>query len=322
MTTPAAHPYAAGPARGAGAPLMTGDHGMGGAVTCLVLRRGDYVTDGLAAVLFDMDGLLVDTEPLWLETETEVMARLGARWTKADQEYLLGGSMERTVSYVLAKATKPAAPEEIAHWMIEGMLKRAAEGRVVVQAGARELLQEVAAAGIPYALVTSSQREFAEAVLQGAGFQFPVTVTAAEVARTKPDPEPYLLAAKLLDAAPENCAQRKANAAFHLGRDDVWVDGSAAIDRAGHTLHFDLPRILDADFDHLGDKGLECFRHGNAATAALRQRFGPSCLLRRQLQDRLHTRLLVEQVAAKLEGVLAGCMSHFVNKGFNGQGGM
>ena len=163
------------------------------------------MTDGLAAVLFDMDGLLVDTEPLWLETETEVMARLGAHWTKEDQEYLLGGSMERTVSYVLAKAAKPAAPEEIARWMMEGMLKRAAEGRVVVQPGARELLEEVAAAGVPYALVTSSQREFAEAVMQGTGLRFPVTVTAAEVARTKPDPEPYQLAAKLLDAAPENC---------------------------------------------------------------------------------------------------------------------
>jgi beta-phosphoglucomutase-like phosphatase (HAD superfamily) len=55
-------------------------------------------------VLFDMDGLLVDTEPLWLETETEVMARLGAPWTQADQQVLLGGSMERTVGYLLAKA--------------------------------------------------------------------------------------------------------------------------------------------------------------------------------------------------------------------------
>ena len=44
------------------------------------------MTDGLAAVLFDMDGLLVDTEPLWFETETEVMARLGAPWSKEDQE--------------------------------------------------------------------------------------------------------------------------------------------------------------------------------------------------------------------------------------------
>src|SRR5580693_1555100 len=67
---------------------------------------GKIVTDVLAAVLVDMDGVLVDTEPLWLETETAVMARLGARWTAGDQEALLGGSMARTVSYLLAKATR------------------------------------------------------------------------------------------------------------------------------------------------------------------------------------------------------------------------
>jgi HAD superfamily hydrolase (TIGR01509 family) len=163
------------------------------------------VTDGLAAVLFDMDGLLVDTEPLWLETETEVMARLGAPWTKEDQKDLLGGSMERTVSYILARATKPAPPEEIARWMMEGMLKRTAEGRIIVQPGARELLAEVAAARIPYALVTSSQREFMEAVLDGTGFRFPVTVCGEDVTNTKPAPDPYLRAAKLLAATPEHC---------------------------------------------------------------------------------------------------------------------
>ncbi|HEY6497104.1 MAG TPA: HAD family phosphatase [Trebonia sp.] len=163
------------------------------------------MTDGLAAVLFDMDGLLVDTEPLWLEAETEVMARLGAPWTKEDQEQLLGGSMARTVGYILARATKPAAPEQIAHWLMEGMLKRAAEGRIAIQPGARQLLDAVAAAGLPYALVTSSQRAFADAVVRGAGFRFPVTITGEDVANTKPDPEPYRLAAKLLDAAPEDC---------------------------------------------------------------------------------------------------------------------
>jgi HAD superfamily hydrolase (TIGR01509 family) len=156
-------------------------------------------------VLFDMDGLLVDTEPLWFETEIEVMARLGAPWTKEDQEALLGGSMERTVGYLLAKATRPAPPADVARWMMEGMLNRAADGRIVVRPGARELLAEVAAAGVPYALVTSSQREFAEAVLVGAGFRFPVTVTGEDVARTKPDPEPYRLAAKLLDVDPAAC---------------------------------------------------------------------------------------------------------------------
>jgi HAD superfamily hydrolase (TIGR01509 family) len=163
------------------------------------------VAEGLAAVLFDMDGLLVDTEPLWFETETEVMAHLGAPWSVEDQEQLLGGSMERTVGYLLAKATRPASPAEIARWMMEGMLKRAAEGRIVVRPGARELIAAVAAAGVPYALVTSSEHEFADAVLVGTGFRFPVTVTSDDVARTKPDPEPYRLAAKLLDADPSSC---------------------------------------------------------------------------------------------------------------------
>src|SRR6202034_442421 len=107
--------------------------------------------------------------------------------------------------YILSRATQPAPPGEVARWMMDGMLKRASEGRVVVQPGARELLAEIAAAGIPYALVTSSQRPFAEAVLASTGFSFPVTVTADDAARPKPDPEPYRLAAKLLDAAPEHC---------------------------------------------------------------------------------------------------------------------
>jgi HAD superfamily hydrolase (TIGR01509 family) len=156
-------------------------------------------------VLFDMDGLLVDTEPLWFETEAEVMARLGAPWTKLDQEQLLGGSMDNTVGYLLARATRPAPPADVARWMTEGMLRRAAEGRVMVRPGARELLAEVAAAGVPHALVTGSPRPFPAAVLASTGFRFPVTVTGDDVSRTKPDPEPYLLAAKLLDADPEQC---------------------------------------------------------------------------------------------------------------------
>jgi len=163
------------------------------------------VTDGLAAVLFDMDGLLVDTEPLWLETESEVMARLGAPWSPADQEALLGGSMDRTVSYLLAKATRPAPPEIVAQWMMDGMLARVRAGRVVVRPGARELLAEVTAAGVPCGLVTSSQRAFAEAVLTATRMTFQVMVCAEDVTATKPAPEPYLLAVKLVDVDPAGC---------------------------------------------------------------------------------------------------------------------
>jgi HAD superfamily hydrolase (TIGR01509 family) len=172
----------------------------------VIAGLGDYdVSDVLEAVLFDMDGLLVDTEPLWFETEAEVMARLGASWTRADQERLLGGSMEHTVGYLLSKATRPAPPAKVARWMMDGMLRRAAAGRVIIRPGARDLLAEVAAAGLPHALVTGSQREFADAVVASAGLAFTVTVTGDDVTRPKPDPEPYLLAAKLLDAAPERC---------------------------------------------------------------------------------------------------------------------
>jgi HAD superfamily hydrolase (TIGR01509 family) len=163
------------------------------------------VTDALQAALFDMDGLLVDTEPLWLETETEVMERLGAPWTTDDQEALLGGSLEKTVSYLLGKASRPAPPETVAGWMIGGMLDRVRAGRVIVRPGARELVTEVAASGLPYALVTSSQRIFAEAVLEATGLPFEVTVCGDDVSETKPAPEPYLMGAKLVDADPERC---------------------------------------------------------------------------------------------------------------------
>jgi HAD superfamily hydrolase (TIGR01509 family) len=68
------------------------------------------------------------------------------------------------------------------------------------------VLSAVAAAGLPYALVTSSERSFMNAVLDRTGLRFDVTVCADDVSATKPDPEPYLLAAKLLGADPARCA--------------------------------------------------------------------------------------------------------------------
>jgi HAD superfamily hydrolase (TIGR01509 family) len=157
------------------------------------------------AVLFDMDGLLVDSEPLWLEAETAVMARLGADWTAADQVQLLGGSLDRTVRYLLAKAAKPAPPETVAEWLMAGVAERVRDHGVALRPGARELLAEVAAAGLPCALVTSSERRFMDAVLARAGLRFDALVCAEDVSVTKPDPEPYLLAAKLLGVDPAQC---------------------------------------------------------------------------------------------------------------------
>ncbi|MGH3185738.1 MAG: HAD family hydrolase [Streptosporangiaceae bacterium] len=157
------------------------------------------------AVLFDMDGLLIDSEPLWLQSETAVMARLGASWTEEDQVQLLGGSLDRTVRYFLAKATRPVPPAVVGEWLMSDIYERVRLGGVPVRPGARELLAAVAAAGLPYALVTSSERRFMEAVLAATGMRFDVRVCAEDVSATKPDPEPYLLAAKLVGIEPGQC---------------------------------------------------------------------------------------------------------------------
>jgi HAD superfamily hydrolase (TIGR01509 family) len=158
-----------------------------------------------AAVLFDMDGLLVDSEPLWLEAETAVMARLGADWTKADQQQLLGGSLDRTVRYLLTKAARPAPPEVVGGWLMSEIAGRVRDHGVPMRPGARELLASVAAAGLPRALVTSSERRFMDTVLASTGMRFDALVCADDVSATKPDPEPYLLAAKLLEVDPGRC---------------------------------------------------------------------------------------------------------------------
>ena len=164
-------------------------------------------TDGAGprAVLFDMDGLLVDTEPLWFEVETEVMARLGGAWTEADQQELLGSSLENSVRYFSARAAVPAAPADIAEWMIGGIVDKVRDRGVTMMPGAARLVAEVAASGLRYALVTSSQRRFVDAVLSRTGLRFPVVVTGTDVTRGKPHPEPYLLAARRLGAEPGGC---------------------------------------------------------------------------------------------------------------------
>ena len=159
----------------------------------------------LAAVLFDMDGLLVDTEPIWNEVERRVMARLGGSWGPHDQEQLVGGPLSRTLRYMLGKAPHPVEPEVAAGWMTDGLIELVRERRVPRLPGATELLAAVAAEGVPHALVTSSERLVMEAVLESAGLEFATTVCAADVSRTKPDPEPYLLGAKLLGVSPEQC---------------------------------------------------------------------------------------------------------------------
>jgi HAD superfamily hydrolase (TIGR01509 family) len=215
--------------------------------------------EGLQAVLFDMDGLLVDSEPLWFEVEHAVMSRLGGQWTPQDQQALVGGSLHRSVDYLLRRASRPASHEEVAGWLVGGMADLLAEREAVAMPGAIDLLARLRAAGIPRVLVTSSERVIMDAVLASLArhdIQFDATVSGADVQHPKPDPEPYERAAALIGADPEKCVALEdspngVKSALAAGCITIAVPGVAQVQpRLGLTI---VDSLADVDLALLDD---------------------------------------------------------------------
>lgn len=159
----------------------------------------------LQAVLFDMDGLLVDTEPLWFDVEREVMAKLGGEWTQADQIAVLGSPSAMAARYMIQRSRTDTDPAEVVRWLDDGIVRRVRE-QVIILPGAIALLEDLHAAGVPCGLVSASVRPMVDAVLARVGAaHFAVTISGDDVSRNKPDPEPYLKAIAALGADPSRC---------------------------------------------------------------------------------------------------------------------
>lgn len=150
-----------------------------------------------AAVLWDMDGTLVDTEPYWLEAESDMVHAAGGVWTAEDGLQLVGSALENS-ALILQSRGVALGVEEIIVTLTDEVRRRVGE-RFPWRPGARELLTEIREAGIPTALVTMSRRSMALEVVEQLGFEgFDVVVAGDDVEHGKPHPEAYLKAADLL----------------------------------------------------------------------------------------------------------------------------
>ena len=163
-----------------------------------------------AAVLFDMDGLLVDPEHLWYDAELEVIEQLGGTWGPQHQQSLVGGPLEKAVALLVEQSGGGHDHAAVMGLLLVTMERQLRTRPVHWRPGAQELLVALEAAGVPCALVSASWRTLVDAahdaVLHEVGHDlFATTVAGDEVEHTKPSPDPYLLAAARIGVPASQC---------------------------------------------------------------------------------------------------------------------
>lgn len=160
----------------------------------------------IEAVVFDLDGVLIDSEPVWEEVRRELVAERGGRWQPDSQRRLMGMSTAEWSRYLATELGVEGAPEEIARAVIGRMVERY-RARLPLLPGASAAVERLAA-GWPLGLASSSPRTLIDAVLDRAHLAafFATTVSTEEVAGGKPAPDVYLEAARRLGVRPEQCA--------------------------------------------------------------------------------------------------------------------
>jgi len=156
-----------------------------------------------AAILWDMDGTLIDSEPYWIDAEKELAAKFGVDWTDADGLTLVGNAIPVSAQMLQERGVQ-MAEQDIVEFLV-GRVTEQVRTHTPWQADARALLDQVVLAGIPCALVTMSYAVLAQATVSRVPGAFAAVVSGDEVANGKPHPESFLLAAERLGVAITDC---------------------------------------------------------------------------------------------------------------------
>jgi HAD superfamily hydrolase (TIGR01509 family) len=160
----------------------------------------------IEAVVFDLDGVLLDSEQVWDEAREQLAEERGGRWHDQAQKDMMGMSSTEWSRYMHERIGLPEAPEEINREVVERLAASYREHLPEID-GAREAVERLAARW-PLGLASSSNRELIDLALELLGVKqlFAVTVSSEEVARGKPAPDVYLEAARRLEVDPAQAA--------------------------------------------------------------------------------------------------------------------
>lgn len=160
------------------------------------------MTEPTRAVLFDMDGVLVDSEPIWYDVETALVEGMGGTWSHEHQAKCIGGTVDWFCRYVIELTGSTRTPQDVEAEVLATMAARMTDA-LTVHEGALELVDAVRARGSRTALVTSSYRALVDPALAWLGaHRFDAVITGDEVTRGKPHPEPYLAACRSIGIDP------------------------------------------------------------------------------------------------------------------------
>jgi HAD superfamily hydrolase (TIGR01509 family) len=223
----------------------------------------------LAAVLFDMDGTLLDSEKIWDVALDDLAEWLGGRLSPAGRTRMVGTPLGRSIA-ILHDDLGIEADAEASSAYLLGRAAELFERPLPWRPGARELLDAVAEAGVPAGLVTSTHRGLTKLALRTlGGDRFAAVVCGDDVAATKPAPDPYLTAAAQLGVTPEHCvaiedspvglrAARAAGCAVLVVPNDVAIEPDPGIE-----IRPTLEGVTVADLRAL------VIRHAEISTATL-----------------------------------------------------